>query len=158
MAIKWRIKQESFMDKVEIARVDKTIALLKLGDAVAIDSYSMSPNGPILSSIFLVSGGYLVEVAMGGKHLSWDAASASFLINYRVTYGEHEVAADVLEAPNETVATKSEGKATTTKLVTVLLQHTDVLATQMSFFGENVEPWLEFVIENISPKLVTHNN
>ena len=158
MAIKWRIKPETFMDKVEIARVNNTIARLKLQDGMAIDSYSMSPNGPILSAIFLVGGGYIAETRMGGKHAEFDASPVKVLVNYRITYGEHEAQAD---AAVSTAAAGAGGAAESpsaaaqlTKFVSVVLRHTDSVYTNMSFFGEDVESWLDFVLEAYPPALV----
>lgn len=148
MAIKWRVKPESFTDQVEIARVEKTIELLKLDEVTAIDSYSMSPDGPILSSIVLLSETYLAEVTTSGKHLMFDMGSARGLINYRVTYGEHapQIDASASGVEGSTTAAKP------TKFVSVTLRHTDQLTTVMWFFGDDVDSWLNFIFEAYPPK------
>lgn len=151
MATKWRLNPETFMDKVEISRVEKTIARLKIQDAIAIDSYSMSPNGPILSSIYLVGGGYLSEIKMGGKHSIFDVSHAKTLINYRITYGEHETQVDssVSNADTDVRGIDQSPPATAklTKFVTLDIRHTESLATKINFFGEDLESWLDFVLE-----------
>ena len=151
MAIQWRINPETFMDKVEIARVQKTIALLKFEEVTAIDSYTMSPNGPILLSILLLSGDYISEVLMGGKHLSFDFSCAKLLINYRITYGEHDAQIDGLAVALETEANASAAVAKPTKFVSIDLRHSDQLKTTMNFFGEDVDSWVDFVLDAYPP-------
>jgi hypothetical protein len=150
MAITWRISPEIFMDEVEISRVQKTLVLLKLEEVTAIDSYRMSPNGPILQSIILLGEGFISEVLMGGKHLVFDFSSIKLLANYRVTYGEHSAQSDSPVAP-ETVIDSDTTVAQPTRFVSINLSHTDTLKTNMSFFGEDVDSWVEFVLKAYSP-------
>lgn len=156
MAIKWRINPDDFMDKVEVARVEKAVAILKVEDVTAIDSYTMSPNGPVLASIFLVGGGYLAEVRMDGKHFSFDFGPKSLVDNYRITYGEHESQAETVEASPATAGqdTPPEAKRNMTQLVTLRLTHTPILATTVTFFGNGVEEWLQFVLETLPANIV----
>ena len=161
MAIKWRIKCEGFMDKVEIGRVERAASILKAKDLTALDSYSMSPNGPILSSIFLIGEGYLAEVKMGGKHFSFDFCPVNLIDNYRIDFGEHEFQAEASEVPIAPTVGQielHETKKITTQFVTLKLTHTPALATTATFFGEDVDAWLQFVLENLPASTITSRN
>jgi hypothetical protein len=152
MKIQWRDNIEKSLDLVEHERINEVMKLLDLKDAIVIDSYSMSPNGPILSSLYLLSGPYLCEVRMTGKHLVFDISPAHLLANYRVTFGEHvsPIETMVMSEPADDSAQAREVQITTTKLVTVDLRHTDGLATQISYFGDTPHEWLEYVLKTYS--------
>lgn len=153
MTLTWRIAPEKLLDEVELGRVAKVQALFKLQDGKAIDSYSMSPNGPILESVFLANGRYFLEVSMTGKHLTFDAASNK-LHNFRVTYGEHAQPPEVLgEAhPEVGVAPASNSEGIKFKeFVVVRLHHTDTLRSDLSYFGEDMDAWLSYVVDALPP-------
>ena len=157
MTVAWRIDPEKFLDKVELERISKTMALLKLQEGTVIDSYTMSPNGPTLASVFVMGGNYLLEIAMVGKHLEFDMANATQLINYRVTFGEHEQPAEGPAASGGASPTSDAAPASsadsikTTKFVKVVLRHTDVLYSQMSYFGNDTDDWLNYVLDVFPP-------
>lgn len=154
MTTKWRISPEKLMDKVELERVSKVRTLLKLDGGTAIDSYDMSPNGPTLSSVFLVSGGYFCEIKMNDKHLSFDFGRAVNVINYRISFGEHVMQGEAPVTPAESTTPTAADiekpapvSAKLIKFVVIDLRHTDILTSRMSYFGDDVDAWLEFVLD-----------
>ncbi|GAB3499472.1 hypothetical protein GCM10027399_24860 [Curvibacter fontanus] len=159
MTIQWRLNSENLLDAVELERVNAALKLLQLKDGVAIDSYEMSPNGPILTSLFVVSGPYFCEIRMGGKHLEFDLTPADLLLNYRVIFGEHVVP---VEASGEGSGTSSSGERASapepqtkvTKFVTVELRHTDVMGSKMAYFGDSPEQWLQHVLKTYPVSLM----
>lgn len=147
------------MDEVEVGRVNNVIDLLKLKDVIAVDSYAMSANGPILSSVFLLSGGMLTEVKMGGKYLKFDSCNASQMHNYRVSFGEHQVQPEASPKGHDQASVPSEPAAATaagaiTKFVTVHVRHTESLASELTFFGEDLDAWLTFVLDVYPSQLI----
>lgn len=151
MNIKWRHNIQDLLDSVELGRLNAAIRLLKLENVVVIDSYEMSPNGPILSSLFVVSDKYLCEIPMGSKHLEFDVAPVGLLCNYRVTFGEHVQQAESSgdgssSSSGEAGAATAEAKPNTTKFVSVRLSHTESLASKMGYFGADTEAWLQHVL------------
>lgn len=157
MTVAWRISREKLLDKVEHERVSKTMALLKLQDAAVIDSYSMSPNGPTLASVFVVNGDYFLEISMAGKHLEFDVASATQLVNYRVTFGELDQPAEAPAVSGEASPTSGAAPAMAaeslkiTKFVKVGLRHTDALYSELSYFGNDADDWLNYVLGVLPP-------
>ena len=157
MPLSWRVSPEKLLDHVELEKVSQAMALLKLTDGKVIDSHIMSPNGPTLQSVFVVSGTYFVEIRMGGKHLEFDVARTRNLVNYRVTFNEHGQTSERAVASLVSVSTTEGAPAPSpeilkiTKFVTVNLRHTDTLASGMSYFGDDIEGWLDYVLDAIPP-------
>lgn len=151
MDIKWRKAPEDLVDPIERERVETTLSLLEWKDATAIDSYEMSPNGPILRSIFLISQSYLCEVRMSGRDLEFDLTPIDYLFNYRVAFGEHVTQIEPPSQGNDPAATEVTPPpaplTVRTKYVTVTLRHTDALATNLSFFGDESDAWLRHVLK-----------
>lgn len=157
MPLSWRVSPEKILDRVELEKVSRAVALLKLTDGKVIDSHSMSPNGPTLESVFVVSGTYFIEIGMGGKHLEFDVAHTRKLVNYRVTFNEHGQTTERAVASLESTATTESAPAPSpeilkiTKFVTVNLRHTDSLVSSMSYFGDDIEAWLDYVLDAFPP-------
>lgn len=155
MNIKWRTEPEKLLDDVELGRVQNTVKRLKLEAGTAIDSYTMSPNGPKLNSIFLIGEGVISETRMSGKYMEFDVGSLRSLHNYRVTYGEHPISTDEAVLATASVSmdtTDAEAKpASALKYITVTLMHTDSISSKLSFFGEDAESWLSFLMEAFPP-------
>lgn len=160
MTITWRKAPEFLLDIVEMERVNKVIALCKVEDASAIDSHTMSANGPVLNAIFLVNADYIIEVHLSSKHLHFDCGAANALMNYRVTFGVHVPPAEG-EAQAEAKSSTATGDdiplpfpTQSFKFVTVSLKHTDVLVSEMSYFGEDADEWLDFVLNTYPRSLL----
>lgn len=156
MPLSWRISPEKLLDQVELGKVSQAMSLLKLTDGKVIDSHSMSPNGPTVESVFVVSGTYFIEVDMRGKYLQFDVAHTTNLLNYRVTFSEHGQAIErAVAAPEsataESTALPSPEILKITKFVTVNLRHTDTLVSNMSYFGDDIEAWLDYVVDAFPP-------
>lgn len=157
MPLSWRVSPEKLLDQVELEKVHHAMALLKLNDGKVIDSHIMSPNGPTLQSVFVVSEMYFVEIRMGGKHLAFDLSHTRNLINYRVTFDEHgqtsEQATSALKSPSttESAAPLAAEIQKLTKFVTVTLRHTDTLSSGMSYFGDDIKEWLDYVLDAFPP-------
>ena len=154
MKLNWRTPPETFMDKVELGRVEKAMALLKFDVGTAIDSYEMTPDGPALSSVFILTGGYIFEVNMVSAHLEFDVANAARLANYRISFGEQAATADaasVLAGASSSVelpgaSERGSESAKSTQFVVVTLRHSDEMASRFSYFGEDLDAWLEYVL------------
>jgi hypothetical protein len=153
MKVNWRDGKEVKLDPVEKQRVNEVMELLELKEATVIDSYSMSQNGPILSSLFLLSDPYLCEIRITDKHLSFDVSPFKLLNNYRVSFGEHSaqiesvaVQAAIEKAGSGEVQKIDEIQVKKTKFVTVELRHTDGLGTRISYFGEDLAGWIKYVL------------
>jgi hypothetical protein len=154
MTFSWRIASSEFMDEVEIDRFNKVVDLLKIDYGAVIDSYSMSPDGPKLSSIFLINNDYIVEIGMNQKHLIFDFSPALLLINYRIKFDEHVTSADVPSNSEESASVFSENISEisseshkNTRFVTLTFRHSDILVTHLSYFGADLEEWLQFALE-----------
>lgn len=170
MEITWRTPAEYLLDDVELERVNSVATFLKLNRAIAIDSYTMSSDGPTLASIFLVSGGYLVEVKLTSKYKIFDLSAAKTIQNYRVTYGASAYDKDStgnndpeISNPSSLLEVSSQGDDKVTsasnpvnptsepkgeiKFVKIDLLHTDRLSSELSYFGEDFEDWLSYVFE-----------
>ena len=157
MPLSWRVSPEKLLDQVELEKVSRAMSLLKLTDGKVIDSHSMSPNGPTLESVFVVSGTYFIEVDMRGKHLEFDVARTTNLLNYRITFNEHGQAIERAVASLESATTTESAPLPSleilkvTKFVTVNLRHTDTLVSNMSYFGDDIEAWLDYVVDAFPP-------
>lgn len=156
MPLSWRVSPEKLLDQVELKKVSQALSLLKLTDGKVIDSHSMSPNGPTLESVFVVSGTYFIEVDMRAKYLEFDVAHTTKLLNYRVTFSEHGQAIERTASAPELATTESSPLPSPeilkiTKFVTVSLRHTDTLVSNMSYFGDDIEAWLEYVVDAFPP-------
>lgn len=151
MDIKWRIEPKELVDPIERERIETTLNLLHWKSAKAIDSYEMSPNGPVLRSIFLINDSYLCEVRMSGRDLEFDLTPIDYLFNYRVTFGEHLTQIEPPNQGNDPTATEGTQPQTPvtvrTKYVTVSLRHTDTLSTIISYFGDDYDEWLRYVLD-----------
>lgn len=176
MKITWRTPSQTLLDDVELERINSTAALLKLNTAVAIDSYTMSSDGPILTSIFLVSEGYLIEVNLNSKYPSFDICSMKSLLNYRVTFGVHDnntVNSNESEISAESslleMNTKNDSNSNVTmeptlvrptpksneiKFVKISLKHTVNMESNLNYFGDDLENWLSYVLETYPKNLL----
>lgn len=156
--ITWRVSPESILDTVEIARVEKVVALLGLEACKAIDSYQMSADGPKVSTIFLVNKDYLAEVRVTGSALEFDVCAARSIMNIRVTFENKHVQSATAtgtvdsqpsadNAVTEAASVASVIAATELKYVTIDLRHTDKLHSRLSYFNSNVDDWVRFVLD-----------
>lgn len=165
MAIKWRGASSSFLDEVEMKRVEKAVALLRFESGSAIESYTMSPDGPTVSSVFIVTDDYLCEVKLTSKYDHFDVIAARSVLNYRVKFGEttddenvqlavatsaspivaHDVVSDT-DLPTQQSIIPNK-----TKFVEINIQHTDTLQSVLSCFGEDIDDWLAYFLE-VYPK------
>lgn len=144
MNVNWRQPPESFLDEVEVRRVYEVANLLNLGDCVAIDSYSMQADGPAVTSVFLISGGFLVEVKIDRALLEFDIASNRALVNYRVEFGAIRRPAE--NSANDATTTEQPPQEAVTEFVKVTLRHTDHMVSGLSFFGKDTGTWLSYVL------------
>lgn len=145
MSNTWRKPAEEFLDNVELERVNKVIKLLKIEDAFIIDSYAMSANGPIVTSVFLVDNYYLVEVHLSGKNLEFDSASINTLVNYRIIIGEDVISPETRVDTSPSTITVQNAQAF--KFISVTLRHSDKLISRMSCFGNETDAWLQHVLD-----------
>lgn len=172
MSATWRIPYGQLLDHAEAKKIEQVIALLKIASAKAIDSYSMSADGPILTSVFLISTEFLVEVKMDTQHLNFDVTCASKLFNYRVKFAESEHRIDPVTTNVVTPDISSPAGAVVddqpvelkpievspVSLITfveVNLRHTDTLSSRMCYFGNDKENWLSYVLESYPPSLLS---
>jgi hypothetical protein len=168
MTIKWRIPPSSFLDEVEIEKVYNAARLLKLEYGTAIECYSMSPDGPTVSSIFLASDDYLCEVHLRTKHQEFDVSAAHTVLNYRLKIGEsvHGASVDTVDLADisaavlldselsSDLATKRTLASSKIKFVEVTLKHTEALASQLSYFGDDIDDWLAYFLEAYPTKFL----
>ena len=150
MSLTWRIPP-TFLDAVENKRVERAKLLLKLESPMAIESYTMSPDGPMVTSVFIVNDMYICEVRLTTKDFEFDATSINELINYRVKFGE--VAKPEIDASSIGLEQSQANLNSSVKFVEVSLRHTDTLLTKVSYFGEDVDDWLAFFLKAV-PKEV----
>lgn len=147
MNFNWRIPPQNFMDEVELRRFSEAMTLLKIESGTALDSYEMSPDGPILSSIYVFNVSYIVEINMVAKHLSFDASCVSKMINYRVIFGEHGIEPVIPNGSDPKTSIPISDSPKITKFVQLLVRHTDTLTTQLSYFGNDLDEWLKFAFD-----------
>ncbi len=165
MEIKWRQASPSFLDEVEMKRIEKAMALLNFESCSAIESYTMSPDGPTVSSVFIVTDDYLCEVHLTSKYDEFDVSAARSVINYRVKFGEsmEGANADSAVAPSasptvaQDVVSDSDSPMQHSpaprkiKFVEIQILHTDSLRSTLSCFGEDIDDWLTHFCE-VYPK------
>ena len=161
---KWRVNPSSILDAVEVGRVNAAAELMNITEAIAIDSYQMSADGPKIWSIFLVNDSYIVEVRLTSRELEFDICSARSVVNLRVEYAvlPAQPAVAVTQVVNKTaqgaIATEASAVSQTTpqaepspeteakRYVTVSLLHGERMSSGLSFFGAELDAWLRFVL------------
>lgn len=168
MTINWRNPPSNFLDEVELARVMEALSLLKLTSGSAIESYTMSPDGPAVSSVFIVSEGYLCEIHLTTKGQEFDVCAADSVFNYRVKFGESEDVTDAEsggrqdtsnDVPQEDQATtdpteKQSNPQKKVRFVEVLITHSDSLRSRLSYFGDDINNWLTYFLDVYPKKLL----
>ncbi len=171
MTISWRKPEAKLLDEVELNRVNKVAGLLNIVQAKAIDSYSMSPDGPVLTSVFLVSDLFLAEVRLDSKHLSFDVADRTLLFNYRVVFEAAEYRPPTInqttttDKPPATSSTENDlnkpaseaqsEPATLVPYVEVSLRHTENMTSKLCCFGDAIDDWLAYVMASYPPAYLT---
>jgi hypothetical protein len=93
MTIQWRIDPDTFLDSVEKTRVESAARILGIQNATAIDSYSMTPSGPVVSAVFLIDERYLAEIRMQGPKFDFDICDKRMVNNFAVSFGTVQQAA-----------------------------------------------------------------
>ena len=149
MNFKWRFDADQNLDAVELQRFVKTISLLGIDSGYVVDSYTMSAGGPVLDSLFVFGGGYIVEIRLSDKGLHFDAADIKKVVNYRVKYLEHIQTSEVVA----TEATEGDQvpQSTITEFVQISIAHSDQLLTQLTYFGPDLDDWVRFCMQAAPP-------
>lgn len=149
MKFEWRIDPDKNLDAIELRRFEKTIALIGIDSGYVVDSYIMSAAGPVLESIFLFGGGFIVEINLSQKSLNFDLADITRAVNYRVKYSEHiqTVNAVVTDAQSGDPATKT----IVTEFVQISIAHTDAVHSQLTYFGNDLNAWVDFCMKAYPP-------
>lgn len=156
MSITWRTSSTDLLDEFEFNRVKEAAAIFKLQDCVAIDSYEMSPDGPILSSVFLLNDDFIAEVRVDAKELNCDIAPIKSACNIRIrkmsvpSRVTEDVGGDSLEGELGAINNTSQN----INFVEIKIKHYNDLVSNMSFFGERLDEWLEFALSTHLSKKV----
>ena len=152
MNIKWRTDPESILDQFEIERVNEVAKMFRFDDCLAIDSYAMSVDGPILTSVFLPSDLHITEVHIDSKDLNCDISPMKSACNLRVTKSETR---PPIPNNNDLASTEDESVSLQPiKFIEVKLVHYNNLASNMGFFGDNADEWLSYVLDaHLSKKI-----
>lgn len=149
MKFEWRVEPEKILDAVEQQRFERVIGLLNIKSGYVIDSYAMAAGGPVLTSLFIIGGGFVVEVRLSDPNLNFDVVQAKKIINYQVKYSEHIQNAD----PNATAAENNNIIANSVKTefgqITVL--HSENLRSSLTYFGHGLDEWVAFCIKAYPP-------
>lgn len=152
----WRVNPKSLLDDTEAARIAKASEILGLKTGFAIDSYKMSEDGPHLSSIFIVSDEFLSEIHLDVPGFVFDFSPITLLNNVRVTQGSAAIPATQPSSETDDAASVSPaGQEMPTKQVehvSVILAHDPPLMSQLNYFGDGGDKWLEFLISNYALK------
>jgi len=120
----------------------------------------MAPDGPHLSSIFLINDSYIVELKLNGPDLQFDVAPSKLLANYRVNFDS--VPAPTVDAESlDTANTAQDGTFTPPSprkvpFVSVRLRHTSILMSQLNYFGDDLEIWLRHFMDAYPPSNLLH--
>lgn len=148
MAIKWRSPPEVLLDTFELNRVNEVAAMFRMQDCTAIDSYEMSPDGPILTSVFLLNDEFIAEVRVDTKELNCDVSPIKSACNLRLkkvsTPSRSREEANI----SSTDSNPETASATAKDIVfaQVKISHYNDLSSIMGFFGDEVNEWLDFVL------------
>lgn len=154
MKIQWRIAPEQLFDNTESDRISRALHLMNVETGIGIDSYSMGADGPYLSSAFIVTKEFLIEIHLSSADLEFDLARADLLSNYRVKLGEQALndstSTQVLD--DEAADKPEEGERQTNssekiQFAQIQLAHGGGLVSMLSYFGEDQVNWLEFVLQ-----------
>jgi hypothetical protein len=151
MSWNWRIPAEKLLDADEQKRVQRVIAMLGVTAGTVIDSYELGTDGPRLSSVFLVSAPYLIEVRLDSQAFAFDVVSLTNVLTYLVRIS-------TIFVPGAQPPQASEGQpappaAEPKKLdfAEIRLSHAEQNRTTMGFFGEDIDAWISWVMRGYSP-------
>jgi hypothetical protein len=161
MTIKWRKPPSDFLDDVELERVTKVTSLLKLVSGTAIESYTMSQDGPTVTSVFVINDDYICEIRLTSKDHEFDVSATGTLVNYRVKFGESKsvenadssnlqnVSGELVQGGiSNNVQTRPQlNVLRTIKFVEINIRHTDSLDSKISYFGDDIDDWLSYFLE-----------
>lgn len=152
MKFTWRVDPDLILDAVEFERFERVVNLLGIDAGFVVDSYTMSIAGPVLESLFVIGGGFIVEVRLSDKMSNFDFGSAKNVINYRIKYSEHTQACDVSEVAMS--GGDQSPLSIVTKFVQISIAHTEAIHSQLTYFGEDLDAWVSFCVKAYPPSNV----